>query len=124
MANGTDKNDLKVTPQKVKLTRETLREALKIFEFVRPYRWSLFLGLILLFVSSLVFMLFPYLMGQMVDIAQGASDLDLSLGAMGWVLLIVLVAQGVVSYTRVILFAKVSEKGIADIRKALYGKLV
>lgn len=124
MANGTEKNDLKDAPQKVKLTRETLREAMQIFEFVRPYRWSLFLGLILLFVSSLVFMLFPYLMGQMVDIAQGASDLDLSLGAMGWVLVIVLVAQGVVSYTRVILFAKVSEKGIADIRKALYEKLV
>jgi ABC-type multidrug transport system fused ATPase/permease subunit len=109
---------------KVKVTRESFREALKIFEYIRPYRWMLVAGMILLFVSSMVFMLFPYLMGQMVDIAQGSSKLDLTLGNMGWVLLIVLVAQGTVSYLRVILFAKVSEKGIADIRKALYEKLV
>ena len=123
MAKRYQNNGLEEAP-KVKLTKETFREALKIFEFVRPYRWMLVFGMILLFVSSLVFMLFPYLMGQMVDIAQGTSKLDLTLGNMGWVLLIVLVAQGLVSYTRVILFAKVSEKGIADVRKALYEKLV
>lgn len=123
MAKRFENNGVEATP-KVKLTRETFREALKIFEFVRPYRWSLILGMLLLFVSSLVFMLFPYLMGQMVDIAQGTSQLDLTLASMGWVLLIVLIAQGLVSYTRVILFAQVSEKGIADIRKALYEKLV
>ncbi len=123
MAKRFGNRDLDDTP-KVKLTRETFRQALKIFEFVRPYRWMLVAGMFLLFLSSLVFMLFPYLMGQMVDIAQGTSKLDLTLGNMGWVLLIILVAQGLVSYTRVLLFAKVSEKGIADVRKALYEKLV
>ncbi len=116
-------NGLEDAP-KVKVTRETFKEALKIFEYIRPYRWMLVAGMVLLFLSSMVFMLFPYLMGQMVDIAQGASKLNLTLGSMGWVLLIVLIVQGVVSYTRVILFARVSEKGIADIRKALYEKLV
>ncbi len=123
MSKRVANNGLEDAP-KVKVTRETFREALKIFEYVRPYRWMLVAGMVLLFLSSLVFMLFPYLMGQMVDIAQGSSKLNLTLGSMGWVLLIVLVVQGMVSYTRVILFAKVSEKGIADIRKALYDKLV
>ena len=123
MSKRFQNNGIEDAP-KVKLTKETFREALKIFEFVRPYRWKLVAGMVLLFVSSLVFMLFPYLMGQMVDIAQGDSKLDLTLGNMGWVLLIVLVAQGTVSYARVILFAQVSEKGIADIRGALYKKLV
>ena len=36
----------------------------------------------------------------------------------------VLFAQGFVSYTRVILFANVSEKGIADIRKSLYQRMI
>ena len=107
-----------------KMTREKLQEALKIFRFVRPYRWSLILGLVLLFFSSVVFMVFPYLAGLMVDVAQGNSEFEITLGDVGLVLLGILFAQGFISYTRVILFAKVSEYGIADVRKAIYQKLV
>ncbi|MCO6492769.1 MAG: ATP-binding cassette domain-containing protein [Phaeodactylibacter sp.] len=107
-----------------KLNREKLMEAAEVFRFIRPYRWPFIFGLILLFLSSLVFMLFPYLSGLMVDVAQGNAETDITLGQIGWVLLAVLVAQGVVSYLRVLLFAIVSEKGIADVRKALYHKLV
>ena len=111
-------------PEKVRLTRAHLREALQIFSFIRPYRWSLIIGLVLLFLSSFVFMLFPYLAGLMVDIAQGNSEFQFSLGDVGWVLLAVLVLQGTFSYARVMLFAKVSENGIADVRKALFYKMV
>jgi ABC-type multidrug transport system fused ATPase/permease subunit len=38
--------------------------------------------------------------------------------------IVLLVVQGVFSYFRTILFAIVSEKGMADVRKALYGKLI
>ena len=107
-----------------KFSRERFREALKIYEFIRPYRWSLIFGLVLLFLSSLVFMIFPYLSGLMIDIAQDNSGFDFSLMDIGWVLLIVLFVQGFVSYTRVILFARVSEYGIADVRKALYDKMI
>jgi ATP-binding cassette subfamily B protein len=111
-------------PPLPKLTREKLREALSIFEFIRPYRWYFFIGLVLLFFSSLVFMAFPYLSGLMVDVAQGNAEMDLSLGQIGWLLLGILILQGVFSYTRVMLFANVSEKGIADVRKALYDRMV
>ncbi|MCP3929139.1 MAG: ATP-binding cassette domain-containing protein [Bacteroidetes bacterium] len=107
-----------------KLTRENMREAMKIFEYIRPYRWSLIGGLVLLFFSSLFFMVFPYLAGLMVDIAQGNSDFEISLGQVGWTLLIVLIIQGVIAYSRVLLFANVSERGIADVRRAVYNKLV
>lgn len=107
-----------------KLSREKLREAAGIFRFIRPYRWPFIFGLVLLFISSLVFMIFPYLSGLMVDVAQGNAEMDISLGDVGWVLLAVLIVQGVVSYSRILLFAIVSEKGIADVRKALYQKLV
>jgi ATP-binding cassette, subfamily B, bacterial len=106
------------------MSRESLRHALSLFKFVRPYWWRLALGLVILFLSSLVFMVFPYLSGMMVDVAQGQSDWDFSLKDIGLVLLAILVMQGVFSYSRVMLFAYVSEKGTADIRKALYDKLV
>ncbi|MCB9288782.1 MAG: ATP-binding cassette domain-containing protein [Lewinellaceae bacterium] len=121
MRRRTKAADEKTRPN---LSREKLLEAARIFHFIRPYRWPFFLGLVLLFISSLVFMIFPYLSGLMVDVAQGKAELDITLGQVGWVLLGILAVQGVVSYTRILLFAVVSEKGIADVRKALYEKLV
>ncbi len=123
MARIHSKIDLDEAP-KVKVTKENFREALQIFEFIRPYKWSFIIGMFLLFLSSMVFMLFPYLIGLMVDTAQGKSEYGISLTQIGFVLVGVLFVQGFVSYTRVILFANVSEKGIADIRSALYQKMV
>lgn len=105
-------------------TWKQLREAAAIFVYIRPYRWHLAGGLIMLFLSSVVFMVFPYLAGLMVDVAQGTTTWELSLIEVGWALLIILVLQGIVSYARVLLFAVSSENGIADVRKAVYEKLV
>jgi ATP-binding cassette, subfamily B, bacterial len=127
-----DDND--ETP-KPKLTKETLKASLEIFQFVKPYRWSFWLGMILLFFSTSTFMIFPFLSGRIVDIAQGKTDFVMNLGArtinysmtlsdIGWIMAIVLVVQGVISYFRVTLFANVSERGIADVRQAVYKKLV
>ncbi|HFA49712.1 MAG TPA: ATP-binding cassette domain-containing protein [Bacteroidetes bacterium] len=109
---------------KPKLTQESIKEAMKAFEFIRPYRWSFFGGMFLLFLSSLVFMIFPRIIGELVDIAQGNSQFNLTLKEMGLWMVGILLVQGVVSYVRVLLFANVSEKGIADVRKSLYQKLV
>ena len=109
---------------KPKVDRESFREAIKIFKYIRPYRWHFVGGLILLFLSSMVFMVFPYLIGEMVDIAQGNSDYDFSLQDVGLILLVILLIQGGISYARVMMFANVSERGTADIRKALYQRMV
>lgn len=101
-----------------------VKEALKIFRFVRPYRWKLVIGLVLLFVSSMVFMIFPFMSGELINIAQGKSKYGYTLPEVGYFLMFVLIAQGFVSYFRVQLFAVVSEQGIADVRKALYGKII
>lgn len=111
-------------PSSKKLNLDQLRRALRIFAFVRPYRWRLFVGLLLLFVSSMVFMIFPFLSGELINIAQGKSKYPFSLQQVGFFLMAVLFAQGFVSYYRVQLFAAVSEKGIADVRKALYSKII
>ncbi|MBL7802706.1 MAG: ATP-binding cassette domain-containing protein [Saprospiraceae bacterium] len=106
-----------------KLSRESLREALKIFAFVKPYRWQFIAGLVLLFLSSTVFLVFPKIIGQMLDVAQGLSP-NVDLWQIGMWLVGVLVFQAVVSYFRVLMFAEVSEKGTADIRVALYKRLI
>ena len=120
---------------KPKVTRESIKAALQIFQFVKPYRWSFAVGLVLLFFSTTTFMIFPFLSGRIVDIAQGKTDFTMNWGSrtiqysmtladIGWLMAIILIVQGVISYFRVTLFANVSEKGIADVRHALYSKLV
>ena len=108
---------------KPRLSRESLREALKIFAFVRPYRWQFIFGLALLFLSSGIFMVFPYIIGKMLDVAQGVV-VSFDLERMGLWLILILIVQGVISYLRVMMFAVVSEKGTADVRKALYQRLI
>lgn len=120
MARGRNYDD---TPLP-KLSKATLKEALYLYKFIRPYKWSFVFGLILLFISSSTFMFFPYMSGVMVDIAQGKSNIGITLNQVGLILVAVFVLQGFVSYFRVLLFAKISEKGLADIRMALYSKLV
>jgi ATP-binding cassette, subfamily B, bacterial len=111
--------------QKPKVTLASLRESLSIFEFVRPYRWSFIIGLVLLFLSSTIFMVFPYVVGLMMDVAQGEQvPINLNMWQIALLLMGVLAFQGATSYMRVMLFAKVSENSSADIRKAVYQKLI
>jgi len=94
------------TDQKPKVSREQFRDALGIFVYIKPYKWSLIIGLFLLSISSLVFMAFPYLIGEMVDTASGEGELELTIQQLGLLMLGVLLAQSVVSYFRVLLFAQ------------------
>ena len=128
---GWDKDD---DAPKVKLTRESLREALQMYRFIQPYKWAFWGGMVLLFLSTTTFMIFPFLSGKIVDIAQGKNDFSfnflgktysyyLDLARIGYFMAGLLIVQGFVSYFRVTLFAKVSEYGIADVKQALYQKL-
>ncbi len=110
---------------KPKLSKESLSEALSIFKFVAPYKWRLIVGLFLLFISSVVFLSFFTIFKWMINTADGAENpLGFSLPQFGMLMVGILIFQGVVSYLRVILFAYASEKSTADLRKALYSKII
>ncbi len=109
---------------KQKPTMQSLKEAAKIFSYVRPYRWSLIFGLFLLSVSSLVFVGFGALFQNIIKVAEGEDFYGLSLNQIGLLMLGVLILQGLISYLRVMLFAKAAENGTADLRKDLYNKII
>src|SRR5688572_4387964 len=107
-----------------KITLEQLKEARTMLSFIRPYRWHFIGGLILLFLGSMTFMVFPYLAGELADVATGNGKLGLNLNQIGLILIAILVLQGIMSYLRVIWFAVVSERGMADVRSSIYQKLI
>ncbi|HEY3387253.1 MAG TPA: ABC transporter transmembrane domain-containing protein [Saprospiraceae bacterium] len=107
-----------------RLTWQQLKEIRGMLMFIRPYRWHFIGGLILLFLGSMTFMVFPYLAGELADVATGTSKLGLDLNQIGLILIVILVLQGIMSYLRVIWFAVVSERGMADVRSSIYQKLI
>ncbi len=107
-----------------KITLQQLREVRSMLTFIRPYKWHFIGGLILLFLGSMVFMVFPYLAGELADVATGNSKIGLDLNQIGLILIVILVLQGIMSYLRVIWFAVVSERGMADVRSSIYQKLI
>jgi ATP-binding cassette subfamily B protein len=110
--------------ERIKITKNRLRSAVRIFRFIKPYKWPFIFGMLLLSGSSLVFMVFPGAAGEMANTASGNSKFDFTLQEFGLFFLVLLIVQGLFSYLRTILFANVSEKGMADVRKALYRKLI
>src|ERR1019366_3014172 len=54
---------------KAKLDRESLRQALELFRYLRPYRGRFSAALVSLFTGSLLSLTFPYLAGSIIDAA-------------------------------------------------------
>lgn len=110
---------------KSKITKESLKNAIKLYRYIKPYKWHFILGLILLSVSSLMFMIFPGIAGEMANTANGTPRIEnISVKDYGLIFLIILLVQALVSYFRSLLFAEVSERGMADIRTDVYNKII
>lgn len=109
-----------------KLTREKIAAGLYIFRYIRPYKWYFIWGMVSLVAGSLIFMVFPGAAGEMANVAIGKDTyhLGLTIEDYGWLFLIILILQGVLSYIRTVFFSIVSEKGMADLRKDLFDKII
>ncbi len=116
--------------KKRRISLSELKEALKIYRFIKPYKGTFAIGSVFLVLSSLTALAFPFVIGELVDSTssnlQGQSNLfqNLSINEVALVLLVILVLQAIFSYMRVILFATVSEKGMANAREELYNKMI
>jgi ATP-binding cassette, subfamily B, bacterial len=113
-----------------KLSKSKIAAGLYIFKYIKPYRWYFLAGMILLILGSLIFMVLPETAGEMINIATKKSkwkekyDILLTLQDFGWLFFVILLAQGIISYFRTVFFSIVSEKGMADLRKDLFEKII
>lgn len=108
----------------VKLSRDKLKKSLHIFRYVLPYKWAFILGMIFLSAGSLIFLGIMKVPGEIFNVISGESSYNLNLNQLFVVIIILLALQSVLSYFRVQLFAIVSEKSMALLRKELYQKMV
>ncbi|WP_207512763.1 ABC transporter ATP-binding protein [Longitalea luteola] len=120
--NGARKPDM----PKARLTKENLKEALLIFSYVRPYRWTFITGLLFIALSSGTTMAFPYFLKRLIDSAHSLSlgKDAIAPGAIAMWMLGILILQMIFSFMRVYLFSYVGEYALADMRKDVYRKMI
>lgn len=110
------------TPGK-KITREGLKNASKLWAYIRPFSKEYLFGLFFLLGSSLANLAFPKLLGDLVNSGSQGS-LGQTLNQTAIYLGILLIIQSIFSYYRIILFVNVTEKSLALLRRATYNHLI
>lgn len=117
--------------EKIKLSKDSYKKAKSFLKFMKPYRFTYSIGWIFLILSSVTAMLFPLLMGQLLgnDNPMGNNtpsfDLSsLSITGVFILLIIVFATQSVFSFLRIILFSKVTEGTLKDIKTKAFSQFV
>jgi ATP-binding cassette subfamily B protein len=112
---------------KAKLDRESLRQALDLFRYLRPYRGRFSAALASLFASSLLSLSFPYLAGSIIDAAMRESKGGGSMaGADRTALLLmgILAVQAGLSFFQSLSFATAGQRSLVDLRRDTYARLI
>ena len=109
--------------------KKSFKRAAGIFRFLKPYGGTFAIGFLFLILSSLTALMFPYFLGQLIGqdgmktpMAGGFrfdSTRDIIIA-----LMVVFTSQAVFSFFRILLFTKVTENTLMDIRKAAFSRLV
>ena len=126
--NDAESNDGKDEPgskKKYAPSREGIREALKLFAYIKPFLPWFILAQVFLAISTLTALAFPGALGQIVGAANGEKTIfNLSLNQILAITLSLLVAQGIFSFLRIVTMAYVTENSVANVRKDLFRKMV
>jgi ATP-binding cassette subfamily B protein len=127
MARYSRNDQAGVELPKAKLDRESLRQALELFQYLAPYRVRFIAALVSMFTSSLLSLAFPYLAGSIIDSAmkggQGAAGMAGS-DHTALLLMGILALQAGLSYFHALSFATVGQRSLVDLRGATYARLI
>lgn len=139
--NSSTNGKLKDETPKVKISKESIGQALILFTYLKPYRGKFILSLIFIALSAFTTSLFPLFLGKMIDAASpGATmpgagsmgsqfgfslqDIHWSLNTTLMLIFLQLGVQTIFSFMRVYLLTEVGEKSLADMRRDVYSKLL
>lgn len=108
---------------KKKITMPGLRKLFRLYSYIKPYKYEYGLGLLFLLGSSSASLVFPKLLGELVDLGN-QGKLAQEINRIALILIAVLVGQSVFSYFRIFLFVRVAEKTLADLRQSTFNHLI
>jgi subfamily B ATP-binding cassette protein MsbA len=95
----------------------------RLFGFLRQYRGWLLVGALGVSASALLGLVFPRIMGTLVDTALADSDFS-TLDRIALLLIVVFVVQGAFNYLRIYSLGVVGEGVVADLRRSVFSRIV
>ena len=105
---------------------EQVAQLRHMFRFAKPYKWRLIVGTVAVVIAAGLGLVFPALMGSLVDSALGDEQIE-DLSQLNWyagALVVIFAVQAVFNYIRTFNLAVVGEGVVADLRKALFDRVV
>jgi ABC-type multidrug transport system fused ATPase/permease subunit len=123
MAKRTGREPLRAE-EKRPINKTSLRKLGSIFQFMLPYKGLFIFGLVSLALSSVTLLTFPRLSGELLDIASGKPKYFNTINEAALALMGVLFIQAIFSFIRVYTFSIVSERGLGDLRKRIFQKVI
>lgn len=121
MATRRNRSQAEDDAPKAKINKDSLKKAIRLLSFLKPYRMRFAIGLVFLLLTSATAIIFPKLMGLLVDSGDISKE---RINQLGLMLLLVFAGQAVFSYFRVVLFVQVTENMLASLRQTAYGHLI
>lgn len=105
-----------------KISWDGLKITLDLFRYILPYKWTFAAGLVFLVLSTGTSLVFPKLVGKIIEVIEGKSTLTIN--QVTGILFVVLIFQAIFSFFRIYLFTKVSERSMLDIRRDVFTKIL
>ena len=123
MAKGFKKISNEILPEdKRKISKDGIKNAVRIFSFIKPYRAYFIIGCVALVLSTATSLAFPKFIGLIIKAIEGNAEYSINHVAVG--LFAILLIQGFFSFFRIYLFSRVSERAMADVRRQVYNKII
>ncbi len=104
-------------------TKKDLSQLRRLFQFVRPYRKYFAIALVGVILASILGLVFPRIMGSLVDDVVSAEDTS-QLDRTALLLLAVFFAQAAFSGVRIYFLGVMGEGIVADLRASTYAHLM
>ncbi len=110
---------------KVKLKKGAWKKAIRIFSYFKPYKLKFGVGMVILIVASSLSMLFPALVGKLIDAVNGNSVEFLGytftgINSLATALFLLFTIQAIFAFFRIYLFNDVTERVLMTVRKDTY----
>ena len=109
----------------VKLNKGAWKKAMRIFTYFKPYKLKFGIGMVILIVASSLSMLFPALVGKLIDAVNGNSVVFLGytftgINSLATALFLLFTVQAIFAFFRIYLFNDVTERVLMSVRKDTY----
>lgn len=121
--------------ERVKFDKVAFKKSLRLLKYSGPYKWNFFIGFIFLILSSVMVMVFPILMGKLIDHDNSTRGFDFDLqdqltndlnniNLIAILLFVTFFSMAVFSFLRIYLFSRMTENSLRDIRKKAFSSIV